>query len=95
MYPYPIIGQDYCLDKVFIEDLTISEDASFLLIESKEGISAESVHSELKHNENRGRISVAMLITSSMAYYEYLVDLELGKPFKVSIERETLLRTWI
>lgn len=90
MYPYPIIGQDYCLDKVFIEDLIISEDASLLWIESPEGISTEPIHSELKHNENRGKISFAMLITSSMAYYEYLVDLELGKPFKISIEKRNI-----
>lgn len=90
MYPYPIIGQDYGIDNVFIEDLTISEDTSVLWIESLNGISMESIHPELKHNENRGNISFAMLITSNMAYYEYLVDVELGKPIKISIEKRNI-----
>ena len=88
MYPYPLISLDYNIDDVFLDDLTIDEDASTLLIKSQSGSAKDSVASELKYQENEGNICFAALITSSMAYYEILTDIAFGRPFEIKIDKK-------
>lgn len=90
MYPYPLIGLDYNIDEVFIDDLSIDEDTSILRIRSQSGISKSSIASELKHQENAGNICFAILITSSMAYYESLTAISFGGPFQIEVEKKDI-----
>lgn len=90
MYPYPLIGLDYNLEEVFINDLTIEEDTSILRICSQSGISKSSIAAEIKHHENSGNVRFAILITSSMAYFEILRDIPFGSPVEIEIEKKEI-----
>lgn len=87
MYPYPLISLDYSVDDIIIDDLTIEEDDSKLLIKSGAGIANSAIASELKHQAKDGNICFGALITSSMAYYEILTDIAFDSPFQIEIDK--------
>lgn len=90
MYPYPLIALDYNDNDVFLDDLSIDEDASILRISSSSGIAKDSIAPELKYQEKAGNICFAVLVQSSMAYYEMLIDVSYGRPFEIEINKKDI-----
>lgn len=90
MYPYPLIALDYNNDDVFLDDLSIDEDALILRISSSSGIAKKSIAAELRYHESQENIRFAVLVQSSMAYYELLKDIHCGCPFEIEINKKDI-----
>lgn len=86
MYPYPLIGLDYNIENIFIDDLSIEEGMGSLIIKSTSGVDKTSFCEVIKKHEKLGDINVALLSSSSMAYYENLDTVAIGVPFEIKID---------